>query len=176
MKILRIGILFIATMMAACSGAEQSGQAGAENQSGEAAKAVSQKEDRQFGEAVTADGAISYAEMLEQLRGQDSIEVKVAGTVNKVCQKKGCWMTITDETASAETMMVRFKDYGFFVPMDIGGREVVFEGKAYREITPVDELRHLAQDAGKSQEEIDAITEPKEELKFLASGVLLLEN
>mgnify|MGYP000430449164 CR=1 FL=1 len=27
-----------------------------------------------------------------------------------------------------------------------------------------------------SQEEIDAITEPKEELKFLASGVLLLEE
>ena len=50
------------------------------------------------------------------------------------------------------------------------------QGYAYRSVTPVDELKHLAQDAGKTQEEIEAITEPKEELKFLASGVLLLEQ
>jgi hypothetical protein len=39
----------------------------------------------------------------------------------------------------------------------------------------VEELKHLAEDAGKSKEEIEAITEPKEELKFLATGVLLLD-
>jgi len=71
--------------------------------------------------------------------------------------------------------MVKFKDYGFFVPKDIAGQEVIMEGKAYREVTAVDELRHLAQDAGKPQEEIEKITEPKVELKFMASGVLLLD-
>ncbi len=49
-------------------------------------------------------------------------------------------------------------------------------GYAFRDVTPVDELRHYAEDAGKSKEEIAAITQPKEEMKFLASGVILLDE
>jgi len=47
------------------------------------------------------------------------------------------------------------------------------EGKAYKEETSVEELKHYAEDEGLSQEEIDAITEPVYELKFMASGVIL---
>jgi hypothetical protein len=71
-------------------------------------------------------------------------------------------------------MFVKFKDYGFFMPKDIAGREVIMEGTAYREVVSVDELKHLAKDAGKSEEEIAKITEPKEELQFLAHGVILV--
>lgn len=128
-----------------------------------------------FGELITEDGAIAYSEMLGQLASQDSMKVKVKGTVQGVCQKKGCWMNINDEQASAETF-VKFKDYGFFMPFDIAGREVIMEGYAYRETTTVEELRHYAEDAGKSKEEIEAITEPIEEMKFMANGVLLLPD
>lgn len=127
-----------------------------------------------FGETINADGAIAYSQLLQNLQGKDSVAVKVVGTVDAVCQMKGCWMTITE--ANQPEMMVRFKDYGFFVPKDISGRKVVMQGYAYREVTPVDELRHYAEDAGKSKEEIEKITEPKQELKFLASGVLLLDK
>ena len=72
--------------------------------------------------------------------------------------------------------MVRFKDYGFFMPLDIAGREVIMNGKAFYQTTSVDDLRHYAEDAGKSQEEIDAITEPKRELAFLADCVILLDE
>lgn len=130
----------------------------------------------QFGEAIDAQGAIPYAALLEQMQGSDSLSVKVKGKVEEVCQAKGCWMNIMPEQADAEGMVVKFKDYGFFVPKDIAGREVIMQGYAFREVTPVDELQHLAKDAGKPQEEIDQITEPKIELKFLASGVLLLEE
>jgi hypothetical protein len=34
-------------------------------------------------------------------------------------------------------------------------------------------LKHLEQDEGKSQEEIDAITEEQKEYKFVATGVLI---
>ena len=34
----------------------------------------------------------------------------------------------------------------------------------------------LVQDAGKSQQEIDAITEPKEEIEFVANGVVIYEK
>lgn len=129
-----------------------------------------------FGEAITADGAITYSELLMQMKNAtaDSVAVKVVGTVDAVCQMKGCWMNIVADDSDTPEMMVRFKDYGFFMPKDIAGRQVIMEGFAFKEVTPVDELRHYAEDAGKSKEEIEAITEPKEELKFLASGVLLI--
>ncbi len=126
-----------------------------------------------FGELITADGAISYSDMMSQMTTADSMTVKVRGTVQGVCQAKGCWMNLNDEQSTAETF-VKFKDYGFFMPKDIAGREVIMDGYAYREITSVDELRHYAEDEGKSKEEIEAITEPVEEMKFMASGVLLL--
>ena len=125
-----------------------------------------------FGEAITADNAITFADMMTKMEGVDSMPVKVKGKVDAVCQAKGCWMNIKDDMAGE--MFVQFKDYGFFMPKDIAGREVIMEGYAYRETTPVDELRHYAEDEGKSKEEIEAITEPKEELKFMASGVLLI--
>ena len=37
----------------------------------------------------------------------------------------------------------------------------------------VDDQRHYAEDAGKSPEEIAAITEPKRTLSFTSSGVLI---
>jgi hypothetical protein len=104
----------------------------------------------------------------------DTLQTTLQGKVNEVCQAKGCWMTIA--TGNGEEMMVKFKDYGFFMPKDISGREVVMHGMAYYQITPVDELRHYAEDAGKSAEEIAEITEPKKELRFLADGVKLLSG
>jgi hypothetical protein len=72
-----------------------------------------------------------------------------------------------------EEMRVTFKDYGFFVPLDAAGKTVIMEGKAYYDTTSVDMLRHYAEDAGESPEEIEKITEPKLELAFEATGVLL---
>jgi hypothetical protein len=50
---------------------------------------------------------------------------------------------------------------------------VVILGRAKKEITSVEDLKHFAEDEGLSQEEIDNITEPKHELKFTATGVLI---
>lgn len=125
-----------------------------------------------FGEAITADGAVSLADVAAQLQSADSLQVKVKGTVESVCQVKGCWMNLSDEQAN--NVFVQFKDYGFFMPKDIAGREVIMDGYAFREVTSVEDLQHFAEDEGKSKEEIAAITEPKEELKFMANGVILL--
>ena len=47
--------------------------------------------------------------------------VTVEGSVNRVCQMKGCWMELAadDDTSGVR---VTFKDYGFFVPTDSQGR------------------------------------------------------
>ncbi len=124
-----------------------------------------------FGAEADFSEALSLAEITELLADTDTLkDVAVKGEVVEVCQAKGCWMTIQGE----EEMMVKFKDYGFFMPKDIAGREVVMNGHAYYAITPVEELQHYAEDAGKSAAEIAAITAPKKELKFLAAGVLLV--
>ncbi len=127
-----------------------------------------------FGTKITPDNAIPYHGMLEKMGERDSFPVKVSGTTGDVCQNKGCWMTLTDK--DGEEMFVQFEDYGFFMPKDIAGKNVVIDGYAYREVTTVQELKHYASDAGESQEVIDAITEPEEELKFMAKGVILLDD
>ena len=129
-----------------------------------------------FGEAINADDAITLADLESKFGETDSVQVKLRGTVESVCQAKGCWMNIVSKDAEGQAIFVKFKDYGFFVPKDIAGREVVMDGYAFREMTSVDELRHYAEDEGQTKEQIAAITEPVEELKFMASGVLLLEE
>ena len=128
-----------------------------------------------FGEGIQADSYAEMSDVLTQLKDVEEVTTAMKAKVSEVCQAKGCWMTLVDQSTKTE-FMVKFHDYGFFVPKDIGGREVIVEGKAYKEVTPVDELRHYAEDAGKSPEEIAAISEPKEEWKFMATGVLLLDN
>ena len=102
---------------------------------------------------------------------KESMNAKVTGTVESVCQAKGCWMKVKMD--NGETMRVTFKDYGFFVPKDIAGKTVVVEGVAEKKTTPVAELRHYAEDAEKSKEEIAKITDPQNELAFVADGVIV---
>ncbi|MEL6923619.1 MAG: DUF4920 domain-containing protein [Bacteroidota bacterium] len=155
-------------MLVACNQTVKQEAAKTENETTEKATNMS------FGESITTADVISYDQLSGKIQNADSLAVKVRATVNAVCQAKGCWMTLSSPDSKAEEMMVKFKDYGFFVPKDIAGREVIIEGHAFRNVTPVDELRHYAEDAGKSKEEIEKITEPEEELKFIASGVILL--
>ncbi len=129
-----------------------------------------------FGEKITAKDAISYDQLLMKLSKQDKVTTKVQGKVSGVCQAKGCWMTIVSDDSSKPSMFVKFKDYGFFMPKDISGKSVIIQGDAYYETTSVDELRHYAEDEGLSKEAISKITEPKKELKFLASGVILVNK
>ncbi|MEQ6123134.1 DUF4920 domain-containing protein [Pseudotenacibaculum sp. MALMAid0570] len=128
-----------------------------------------------FGDKITETDYISSADAYtkyQTLKAGDTINLKFASTINEVCSKKGCWMKLpAGETE--ETIMVRFKDYGFFMPLDSKGRNVIVEGKAFVKEVSVDELKHYAEDAGKSKEEIAKITEPKLELAFEANGVLM---
>lgn len=126
-----------------------------------------------FGDEITPDDAIPATELRAQLEGKDSLVTKVSGTIIEACKKKGCWMTV--DIGNDDFMRVRFKDYGFFVPKNSDGMEMVMEGVAFMDTTSVDHLKHLAEDAGKSQEEIDAIDAPELNLAFEATGVIIKE-
>ena len=126
-----------------------------------------------FGDQIEADGAITASEMsklYKSLNVGDTLTTKVEAKINEVCQMKGCWMKL--DLGNDEEVMVRFKDYGFFVPLNAEG-DVIVNGKAYITETSVDELRHYAEDAGKPAEEIAAITQSEISYAFEADGVLL---
>jgi hypothetical protein len=130
-----------------------------------------------FGEKIENLAPKNLSELITDLQNQDSVYTQVKAQVESVCQAKGCWMNLVESVESGESdpaIFVKFKDYAYFMPKDIAGKTVVIQGYAYREVTSVDELKHYAEDEGKSQEEIDKITEPVEELKFMADGVILL--
>ena len=124
-----------------------------------------------YGAKITPDGAIQSSELVEMLGDQDSMMVKVEGTINACCQKKGCWMDV--DLGDGQSMVVRFTDYGFFVPKNASGQVAIMEGKAKVEMQSVEWLRHKAKDANKSEEEIEAITEPEMSVTFLADGVII---
>lgn len=124
-----------------------------------------------YGEEISEEGAIEVAALVDLMVDGGQKEVKLVATIEECCQKKGCWMKV--DMGDGNTMRVTFKDYGFFVPMDAAGRQVVMEGVASYEETTVEALRHYAEDAGQSAEEIEAIIEGKKELVFEANGVIL---
>jgi hypothetical protein len=84
---------------------------------------------------------------------------------------KGCWMKIEVEK---DTVLVRFKDYGFFVPKTGSeGKLTIVNGKISVDTISVKQLKHYAEDAGKSKHEISLINKPEITLSFLADGVII---
>lgn len=129
-----------------------------------------------YGEVIDTSASTTVNATIDALKSQDSLMTKVTGFVTGVCQAKGCWMMISQNPTDTTGLFVKFKDYGFFVPKDLAGSKVTIAGKAFKSTTSVDELRHYAEDEGKSADEIAKITMPAEELKFMANGVALLEK
>jgi len=129
-----------------------------------------------FGDTINDSNVISKEQMATNYKGLkegDTIHVKFSSKINSVCKSKGCWMNL--DLGNNQESFVKFKDYGFFMPLNSDGREVIVNGKAFVTTTTVEELRHFAEDAGKSKEEISKITEPKYTLSFEANGVLMKE-
>lgn len=105
----------------------------------------------------------------------DNLDVSnVSGEILDVCPKKGCWMNVKVNT---DTVFVKFKDYGFFVPKTgIQGKKVLMTGEIFKDTISVERLKHYAEDAKKSKTEIDLITEPEYKINMIAAGVAIEEN
>ena len=113
------------------------------------------------------DVELSYSENIE-----DNFEItNISGQIIDVCPKKGCWMNVKVNT---DTVFVKFKDYGFFVPKNgIEGKKAVINGILSTETVSVKELQHYAEDAGKSELEISKINKPEIKFSFLADGIII---
>ena len=111
------------------------------------------------------------SEVFQGLKVSDSLTTQMKGTIMEVCQAKGCWMKVN--LSDEKEVFVKFKDYGFFVPTDSQGKEVIMNGLAFIEEMSVEDQRHYAMDKGASEEEAKQITAPKRTLRFEADGVYI---
>ncbi|WP_159303340.1 DUF4920 domain-containing protein [Maribacter litoralis] len=127
-----------------------------------------------YGDEFEITSLSDKKEVMKQFAGMpvsDSLNLQFKTKVKEVCKVKGCWMIV--ELPEGNQAMVRFKDYGFFMPADILEKEVVLNGLAFVEEMSVDDQRHYAKDGGKTAQEIAQIITPKRTYSFEASGVLV---
>lgn len=126
-----------------------------------------------YGEKVDIANAIDIAQIPAKLKDAASLNAKVKAKVLDVCPKKGCWLKLAVNDST--TAFVKMKDYAFFLPTAVKGKTIVLDGEVKMLTTEVSELQHYAKDAKKSQAEINAITQPKKEIRFTASGITVVE-
>jgi len=126
-----------------------------------------------YGTEISNDSILNFIIEKEIVLKQGLKPCKLKGEIVETCSKKGCWMTLD---TGEDTLFIKFRDYGFFVPVDsVEGKTAVIQGDLFLDTTSVEMLKHYAEDAGKSEEEIALITEPSFELGFIADGVIIKE-
>ena len=124
-----------------------------------------------YGEKITLNNISDFVKVKNLTENQAEVETKIEGTILSTCPKKGCWMQVK---VQEDTILVRFKDYGFFVPKSgAENKRVIMQGQAKQDTISVELLRHYAEDAGKPLQEIEKITEPEYNISFLADGVII---
>ncbi|MBX3234403.1 MAG: DUF4920 domain-containing protein [Labilithrix sp.] len=93
-----------------------------------------------FGGSLAKDVPVVELSTLlrEAMKSPDQYRDKTIETTGKVranCTKKGCWMEVRPaDRVDGDAITVRFKDYGFFVPLDSRGHEVRIQGTIRVEI------------------------------------------
>lgn len=125
-----------------------------------------------YGDSIKNDQVISINSIQTTMKDEPKMDMKIRGVVDEVCPKKGCWMMMKQD--NGDVIRITFKDYKIFVPKDLAGKEVVLDGFAYADTVSVEKLKHYAEDAGKSAEEIAKITASKKSVAFEAKGVVVL--
>jgi len=110
---------------------------------------------------------VALAEIIANDDAYADKEVVVKTRVAKVCQKKGCFFIAQDGDKSAR---VSFKDYGFFVPTDTGGKTVTLVGTFSKKVITEAQAKHFAEDAG---EDPSKVTGDRTEYAIVATSVVV---
>ena len=91
-----------------------------------------------FGKPLKGLPAASLSEVLAHPTAGRT--VRLEGTVEKVCQNKGCWITLRQ---GDDRVHVTFEGYSFFLPKDSASRPAVLEGTVVVKDPKADHVEHL---------------------------------
>lgn len=123
-----------------------------------------------FGTGITkGDKPAALADVLKNPDAFTGKTVRIEGPITAVCQTKGCWMHLGSQNPP---VMVKFKDYAFFMPKDSSGRTAIVEGTMAMKQETVEQTKHYLEDAGK-HDEAAKVTEGRKLYTFMASGVAI---
>lgn len=108
----------------------------------------------------------------------DGRTVRLTGTIDAVCEKRGCWLTLR---RGERILRARFVESGectkgFFVPRDAAGRDVLLEGMVRQEELSEATARHYLEDGGASEAEINQIVGPQKALAIVCTGVAIKDG
>lgn len=123
---------------------------------------------KEFGTwAEAAPPAVNLASALQGAQVQNQEPLVVRGRITKVCQKKGCWMILSDGDAWARVMT----GHRYFLPKDASGQALVYGTLVRRELGER-KARHYAEESGNGALPAQAATQ---EWQIDAIGVRLGE-
>lgn len=117
------------------------------------------------GAPIGASPVVSISDVKQHPERYAGKTVILEGTIEAVCQNKGCWMEITSNGAG---LRVTFKNYGFFVPRDSKGKTVRAEGVIEVKTLSKADADHLAGEGASIDRNEDGTAT---EVGFVASGV-----
>jgi hypothetical protein len=167
-------VLLLAVALAACSADTPQTGKSADTAAGHVSTSATSAAapDDTFGGTITIPRTnsvtVSDAIKKTQLHAKP---ILVRGTINDVCQRRGCWLMVTD---GVEEMRVTFKDYAFFVPTDSDGRNVFIEGVVTEEEISEGAAKHYASESMTADSaSVDAIKGPQKIVTMVASAVAI---
>jgi hypothetical protein len=119
------------------------------------------------GEKIGDSPVVSLETIAEDPGKYQDKKIIVEGTIETVCQTKGCWMTLVPVEGMAP-VRVTFQNYGFFVPKDASGLKVRAEGKIKLTELSKEDVDHLKEDGHQIKCNHDGTAN---EIGFVASAV-----
>lgn len=127
-----------------------------------------------FGEPIKSGVGepVTVQQLLGNLSAYEGKPVLVRGNVDEVCARKGCWMTMTD---GKEKLFVKFTCPidGRLIPMDAVGKQAMAQGELrVKEISEAD-ARHMAEEGGKTPEEVAKIVGPQKQVTLQSPGAVV---
>src|ERR1044072_8229817 len=102
---------------------------------------------KHFGAAFTKAKTVSLAEVTANAGKYHGKTVKLKGNIADVCQREGCWLSLSD---GEPTIRIQMQDHKFVVPKDSGNKVAIVEGLIEKQELSEEMARHYAEEsAGK---------------------------
>lgn len=128
-------VIMMVCLLAAC---ETRGTEEAESRPPEPAPKI-------YGQLHQANGSVTpLAEITANPTRYEGREIRTEGEILRVCQKRGCWLELTD--SSGARAFVPMAGHAFAVPMDSMGKPALVEGIVHRRERSDAEREHLKSD------------------------------
>ncbi|MFO0749565.1 MAG: DUF4920 domain-containing protein [Myxococcota bacterium] len=120
-----------------------------------------------LGSPFTLTEAKPLGEVVKTASAEKDDVVRISGTVDQVCQKRGCWMVVRDGDVEARVIM---KDHAFAIPFDSKGLKATVEGTLKVKVYTEAQAKHLAEDGAQDPAKVSG---EKKEFLVTATTVQL---